>query len=308
MIEITSLSNLVTDVIINVTDLELNYLGIFNGKYYSTKSIDNNKLNNMLMDRNITICQGGSPANTIFNLNKLGISTAILGSVGNDSHGKKYFNFLEDKGIEYLINQVEGESGVCYVLVDSKGERTNLIKLGITGDFGFEEDCMKESKIFHTSGYEVRTNPERAIQIVNKAKQMGAIFSYDMADQKIVKRLKDQNILENILSKVDILFTTEEETQEYCGNDPIYGLLKLSNNIPIVCLKKGSEGSIVRDNKHHEYQIPIFPTKLVNTCGAGDAYAAGFLYAQIKKLSLFESGQLGSYIASKVCSIECSHL
>ena len=118
---------------------------------------------------------------------------------------------------------------------------------------------------------------------------------------------KERLAIEKVIELSDILFMTEEEAEELTFKDPLTALKLMSQSIDFVCLKKGERGSIVK-RSDEEYYIPIFPVKLASTCGAGDAYASGFLYGYLNGFKLQDAGLVASKIASLVCSLESSHL
>ena len=88
---------------------------------------------------------------------------------------------------------------------------------------------------------------------------------------------------------------------------PLKALNELAKICSIAVLKRGKKGSVIR-SKSKQHLIDAYPTKVKSTCGAGDAYASGFLFAYIKQFLVEECGKFGSYIASRVCASEMSHL
>lgn len=305
-IDLVALSNALTDIIVNVEKEDLNALKIKTGSTTGLSHINPVILSQILKKTNPKYLPAGSPANTIFNASALGLKTALIGNVGYDDIGKKYVKQLEKAKIKSDLKQTKGKSGICCILVTPDGERTILADLGVSWDFPYISQLENiNSNIFHTSGYEVASNPDKAKRIINYLKNKGAKLSFDLASESTIKH--HRKTIEQVVEKTDILFATEEEAQEFIGASPLASLEILTEICPIVAFKKGSKGSIIRKGKE-EYKIPIYKTKLVNTCGAGDSYAAGFLFAYLKGFSLEECGRMGSYIASRVCNSEKSYL
>jgi sugar/nucleoside kinase (ribokinase family) len=304
-LDLIGLTNALTDITFRVTEIELGKIGIKKGGSNSLKEINQKIFLEILKQKEIKYCVAGSPGNVILNSSRLGLKTALFGSVGCDSKGKNYIKTLNENRITPFINQSIGDSGFCYILITPDGERTNIANIGVSGNFYFDFEKLKDTKFFHTSGYELITNPEKVKEAIKYTKKYGVKLSFDLADKTMVKREKSS--IENLLEKIDILFATEEEARELTGESPYKSLELLSEICPIVALKKGRKGSIVK-SRDEEHKIEPYPVKVMNTCGAGDAYASGFLFAHLKGFSLENCGTMGSYIASRVCASNEAHL
>lgn len=304
MIDLAGLTNAITDILIPITEEELKIIGLRKGFYNSKSGISYADFIGVMSKKKITKHQGGSPANVIHNAASFQIRTALFGNVGNDSYGDEYIKSLEKAGIESYLNQsLEPKSGVCYVMVTPDGEKTSIANMGIAGEYDFDLAPLKETKLFHTSGYELMTNPDRTLEAIAYAKSFGSRISFDLADPRAVKQQR-QNV-EKLLDSIDILFATVEEASELAKIE----LNSILNALPcpIIALKLGNRGSVVKAGEQM-YQLPICPVKVVNTNGAGDAYAGGFLTAYLKGSSVQDCGKFGSYVASLVVGKEESHL
>lgn len=304
-LDLVGLTNALTDIVVEVSEDELRSIWLQKGIYGGLAKINNQRLFEILDEKEKKLFQAGSPANVVFNSARLGLNTALLGTVGQDDIGERYIQKLNDCGIDSHLGISKGNSGVCYVLITPDGERTCIPSMGIAGAFDFDIKKIKEANIFHTSGYELISNPAVVLDSIDYAKKIGAKISFDLADPAMIR--KQRSSIMEVVKKTDILFMTEEESLELTGEDEKTSLKIAGEICDITILKKSSKGSIVRHNKQ-EYKISIYPTNVVNTCGAGDAYAAGFLFAHIKKFPLIECAKFGSYLASRVCSIDDSHL
>lgn len=304
-LDLIGLTNALTDITFRVTEAELKKIGVKKGSYIPLREINQKRFSEVVKQKKIKYCVAGSPANVILNASRLGLNTALFGSVGEDNLGENYLNFLNENRIVPFINQSVGKSGYCYIMITPDGERTNTAALGVSGNFDFDFNKLKETRFLHTSGYELVTNPNKVKEAVEYAKKYSVKLSFDLADKLMIKREKTS--IENLLEKIDILFVTEEEAKELTGEPPSKSLELLSEICPIVALKRGKKGSVVKsgNNKH---KINIYPVNVKSACGAGDAYASGFLFAHIKGLSVKECGCMGSYIASRVCASYEPHL
>lgn len=302
MVDLIGLTNAITDVMIEVTDEELGYLGLKKGFYNRKANISYDKFLQFISSKEKMFIPAGSPANVVYGASYLGLYTALIGTIGNDVHGKRYIKSLEEANIIPLLNVIDGPSGICYILVSPDGERSSVVNIGVAEEYSFDLSHL-EAKIFHTSAYELRSNPEKVKEAIHHAKNVGTKTSFDLSDPDLVKRTS----LEEVLNKIDILFTTEQEATELIGDKPSKALKELSKICPVVIMKKGKKGSVIRQGKTN-YNIPVYKIKIVNTNGAGDAYAAGFLFGLVKEHPLEECGHIGSKFAARVCGIKGSHL
>jgi len=304
--QLTCLTNALMDIIIKVDYDDLEKLGLNPGSWESLKKINKKTLQQTLNKNKPLYCLAGSPANTAFNASKLGLKTTLIGSVGLDKEGVYYISELKKNKIHPYFRQKKTGTGTCYIFVTPEGERTNIPDIGLAGDFP-DISILEglKTEVFHSSGYELDSNPEKFEAIFDYIKESKATISFDLGHEKGIKQLKPY--FQRTVSLTDILFATEEEASELTDLPPKKALKELSKHCKTVILKKGSKGSIARQGEK-EYEIPIYKTNLINTCGAGDAYAAGFLFGHINKMSLEECARLGSYIASRVCATEKSNL
>jgi sugar/nucleoside kinase (ribokinase family) len=307
MADLVCLTNALTDIIVSVGYNDLKKINVEKGKGRGLKHIDPLVFKQILDGKKLTYCSAGSPANTAFNAKKLGLDTALIGSVGDDYAGNLYLEELRNKGISVCFRKEGDGTGTCHVLITPDKERTNITDCGLSYNFpDISEMSGLNPKIFHTSGYEIATNAEKGKEIIDYFKSKGAKLSFDLASDSIIRKAKKP--IEEIVEKTDILFATEEEAMELTQlPTPFKALNELAKICQIAVLKRGKKGSVVR-SKSKQYLIDIYPAKVKSTCGAGDAYASGFLFGQIQGFSPEECGRFGSYIASRVCANEMSHL
>ncbi len=304
MVELIGLTNAVTDITIDVTDEELQRIGLQKGFRNDHAQMPYDEFIEFVRGKEKTISPAGSSANVVYTAARLGLETALLGSVGNDAYGSNYLQSLDECGISSYVDVSDGQSGVCYILITPDKERTSLFCSGVSGVFEFELERINDVKLFYTTGYELITNPEKTIEAIRYMTSRGTEIAFDLADPSVINLQRGN--LEGILECVDILFSTEYEAEELLQRS--FQLEEgLSNICPIVALKKGKNGSVVFSGKER-YEIPIHPVNVLNTNGAGDAYAAGFLAGYIGGRPLEECGRMASYVASQVVGIREAHL
>jgi len=244
---------------------------------------------------------GGSAANTIHGLAKLGVQTAFLGTVGVDATGDFFCKDLEKSMIKPLLHRSSTTSGIASTLVSKDGERTFGTYLGASVELSgrqLKDDDFSEFDILHVEGYIVY-NHELLETVLRKAKQAGLKISLDMASYNVVEDNLD--FLKKMLEKyVDIIFANEEESRAFTGeSDPEKALNILAKDAELTIVKIGQKGSLVKYSGTI-YKIQPVLTEAIDTTGAGDVYASGFLYGFINDMGIMNAGYLGSLMASKV--------
>jgi len=246
---------------------------------------------------------GGSAANSIIGAAKLGLKTALMGSIGDDSLGNTYLSEIKEAGVMSLMKRVKGVTGSCLSLVTPDKERTMATFLGASMYFSKEHldiEAIHESNILHIEGYQLLTANEKeaTINAMMEAKASGTMVSFDFSDPFLVKRHRDEitNIVNNF---ADIVFANEEEARLFTGKGVSGAIKELSKKAKFVAVKLGKKGSIVAAGTTVE-KIPIFKVDAVDTTGAGDLYAAGFLYGIVKRKPLDVCGKIASFTAGKV--------
>jgi len=249
------------------------------------------------------ISSGGSAANTIHGLSRLGIQSSFLGKVGDDEFGKAFKDDLEKSLIHPMLFYSLSPTGRVFALVSPDGERTFATYLGAAVELSeddIDSDVFKGYDIFHIEGYLVQNHRliEKAVRL---AKRNHLIVSLDMASHNVVRSNRD--FLSTLIEEyVDILFANEEEARAYTGMSPLDALKSLSSECDIAIVKLGEHGSMVRKGKE-EWAIRPVNAHCLDTTGAGDLYAAGFIYGLIHDMDLQRCGNIGSLVSGKVIEV-----
>jgi len=247
-----------------------------------------------------TLASGGSAANTIHGLARLGMKTGFIGKVGKDDLGDFFEKDMVKSGIQTHLIQSATPSGLALALVSPDGERTFATYLGAAcelQDIDIDADVLKNYDILHIEGYLLQ-NYKLISHSIKTAKELGLKVSLDLASYNVVEEHRDF-LNEMIDLYTDIIFANEEESKALTGLEPEESAKYLSQRVDIAAVKTGPGGSFVAMNG----EITAVPTQKiipVDTTGAGDLYAAGFLYALSKGKSAYECGRTGSVIASEV--------
>ena len=248
---------------------------------------------------------GGSADNTIRAMARLGSEVGFIGKVGNDNTGDRFEQALHNLGIEGKIFRGENPSGKCISLVSPDGERTMLTHLGAAAEMHAEDispaifegyDCL------YIEGYLVQEHSliETAIRT---AKEQGLQVAIDLASFNVVE--ENLEFLRGIVAKyIDIVFANEDEARVFSGEEePINALQYISEMCDLVVVKIGTKGALIK-HKGEVLHIGIMAAaKRVDTTGAGDFYAAGFMYGLCEGLSLRQCGTIGAITAGKVIEV-----
>lgn len=260
---------------------------------------------NHLKKKKVTILPGGSAANTIIGMARLGAKTAYAGKVGDDFHAQQYINGLKKAKVRPDVVSEKGLTGTCISMVTKDKERTMATCLGISGELepgDLNWTDLGKSKIIHAEGYLLNTPNQTQVteQAMAFAKQKGILVSFDCSDPFLVKTFKSD--IKRIISKyADIIFLNEAEAKELTGLPAGKAIKKIGNKNQIICLKLGKKGSLVKKGSKI-IRIPIYKVKAKDTTGAGDLYAAGMLYGISKGFDLKTSGMYASFLAGEIVS------
>ena len=247
-----------------------------------------------------TYTSGGSAANTIHGLAMLGADTGFIGSIGRDDTGDFFENDMKNAGVSTLLIRRNTPTGTAVALITRDTERTFATHLGAATELSAEDfnpELFEGFDILYLEGYLITDFQviETACRLARDNKMLVAL---DLSSYNVVEGFKDQ--FKEIIEKyVDILFANELEAKAFTGLDPEKALTPLSEMVEIVILKVGSAGSWIKC-REESIRINAFPVNCLDTTGAGDLYAAGFLYGFSMGLGLEKCGSLGSLLAGRV--------
>ena len=304
MKKVLGMGNALTDILLQIeSDGVLNELKLPKG---SMQLIDEAKLAEIrgavAIEKSV-MATGGSASNTINGITKLGVPAGFFGKIGKDAIGDFFMNDTLANGVEPLLEYSNLPSGNCTVLVSADGERTLCTFLGAAAELTPDDitpDLFSGYSIFHIEGYLVQ-NHELIRKAVQLAKQAGLLVSVDLASYNVVEANLDF-LKEMIADYVDIVFANEEEARAFTGMEPEDALIHISTHCDIAVVKIGKEGSFVKSGDA-VHTISPFLAKSIDTTGAGDLYAAGFLYGMALDLPLELCGKIGSLVSSKVVEV-----
>jgi ribokinase len=242
---------------------------------------------------------GGSAANTIVGLSRLGMQTAYIGKVGRDEEGKILLEDLRKEGVGLrCIRMSKGRSGYAMVFVDEKGNRAILVDPGVNDTIAYEEidlDYVSKFKLLHLTSFVCKSSD------LSFKTQKKLISELDIAvslDPGAIYAKKGLNLLKSMLKRTTIFMPNEIELQILTGEsyrDGAKAILELG--VKVVVVKMGKNGCYITDGEK-EILIPALAVKPTDTTGAGDAFNTGFLYGYLNRKSIEECGRLGNLFAA----------
>jgi sugar/nucleoside kinase (ribokinase family) len=246
---------------------------------------------------------GGSAANTIHGLAHLGVETGFVGKVGNDDMGKFFKKDMQVNHINPILFRTMHETGRAIALISTDSERTFATYLGAAVELSVDDithDIFEGYDYFYIEGYLVQNQPmiEKALRLASSA---GLKVCFDLASYNIVE--ENREFFRELISKyVDIVFANEEEIRALSGKSPEEGALEISDQVEMAVIKMGAEGSFCVCGKEI-VRIGVRPSHPVDTTGAGDLYASGFIYGLIKGLSPETCGKMGAVLAGRIIEL-----
>lgn len=246
---------------------------------------------------------GGSAANTIHGLANLGIRTGFVGKIGMDNLGKFFEKDLKENNISPVMFHDLDETGRSIALISKDAERTMATFLGAAGDLQQEDvdsDIFKGYQYFHLEGYLVQNHAliKKAVKV---AKAHDLVISLDMATYNIVSENRD--FLENLIREyVDILMANESEAEALTGKKAGKALENMADMAEVAVLKMGKDGSMIRRGTE-KCELGIEKVNSIDTTGAGDLYAAGFLYGYCHGQSLDVCGRIGTILGGHTTEV-----
>jgi sugar/nucleoside kinase (ribokinase family) len=304
MKKVLGIGNALTDILLQIEQDEI--LVKLNLPKGSMQLVDENKLaeiNQIVGNYPKKMAAGGSAANTINGITRLGASAGLIGKLGKDEIGDFFTHDSNANGVTPLFLQSETPSGCCTVLVSPDGERTMCTFLGAACELTADDltlEMFKGYDIFHIEGYLV-FNQDLILKAVQLAKEAGLKVSIDLASYNVVDAKLD--FLKELVSQyVDIVFANEEEARSFTGKEPEEALKLIAALCEIAVVKIGKEGSYIQSGDE-TVKIDARRANCIDTTGAGDLYASGFLFGLAAEYSLEQCGRMGALVAGNVVEV-----
>lgn len=304
MYKILGMGNALTDVLILLPSNDLlDELDLPIGSMQLIDQTTFERFKNRIDGMPTQLACGGSAANTMTGVSKMGIKSGFVGKIHPDEVGGRYRDDLLNHGIEpHLLEDVQA-SGQCLAFISPDGQRTFATYLGAAAAlraYEIEPSLFAGYNLFYIEGYLVQ-NHELIHTAIVQAKAAGLQVALDLASYNVVEANRDflRSLIE---SHVDLVFANEDEAVALTGLEPAEALLWMAERVDIAVVKLGEKGAMACRGKE-TVTVPAVPSACVDTTGAGDLFASGFLYGLASGKSLNDCLRYGSIAAGKV--VEC---
>jgi len=305
--DLICVGNAIVDVVTNIEDSFLKKFNLVKG---SMKLISNQQFIGILKEiKDFQIISGGSAANTAVGFSSFGGKSAFIGKVGKDKFGDNFKDNIKKENV--FFNQMFNSNLIkptskSIILVTKDAERTMCTYLGASTNLYFsdiDQYIFNKSKIVYFEGYlfDMEESKKTITKICEISKANNILTCLSLSDSFCIERHR-KDFLKLIENHIDIIFANENEIEALFNMNFKECIFALKNRVKEGAITLGSKGSIVF-NKEIEIEInPISEKKVVDTTGAGDLYASGYLFGLSKNFSLFERGKLGALSASEIIS------
>ena len=304
MKKILGMGNALTDILLQIDNDEVLFsLNLLKGGMQLINTERSQEINDAVSNFSKIMATGGSASNTINGITRLGMNGGFVGKIGKDDIGLFFTNDSVNNGVKPHLLTSETPSGRCTVLVSPDTERTLCTYLGAACELEASDlnaEMFEGYDIFHIEGYLVQ-NHDLIRTAVSLAKQAGLKVSVDLASFNVVED-NLEFLLEIIHKYVDIVFANEEEARAFTGKEPEEALKVIAEHCQIAVVKVGKDGSFIQSG---DQTVQIEPRKsnCIDTTGAGDLYASGFLFGLANNYSLEVCGKIGSLISGNVVEV-----
>lgn len=307
-IDVLGIGNAIMDIIAPVPDGFLSAQNIERGSMTLVDEPRALSLNGALKTASeLREIAGGSAANTMVGIAGLGMRAAYVSKIGRDGVGDRLISGYREAGVQFETAQTKSGSGSgrCMIAVTPDGQRSMSTFLGANTEFGvadISKTQIARAKTIYLEGYLFDSDDQKAayVKAAEIAQASGGQVALTLSDSFCVARHRAgfRQLAEH---QTDILFANEDELLALFETDRLDTALDaLSGMRPVVCVTRGDKGSVIQTSQRR-YMVPAAPiTKIVDTTGAGDQYAAGVLAGRAMGLAWDDAGYLGSLAAAEV--------
>ena len=303
--DVAAIGNAIVDVIAPSTDAFLDAQGLTKGTMHL---IDGERAHQLYEAMAAGMeASGGSAGNTVAGVASLGGTAAYIGKVAKDQLGEVFTHDLRAQGVHFETPPLEGAEATARSLINvtPDGQRTMSTFLGVAGLLGpadVDEAVIRESAITYLEGYLFDPPPARQAfdRAADIARSAGRKVAITLSDVFVVERWRG-DLMDFLTAKAHLVFANENELKALCETDDIDEAIdRVRTLVPMAAVTRSEHGSIVLDGgKVHE--VPAYPVEaVVDTTGAGDQYAAGFLFGLAHGKSPDDCARLGALAAAEV--------
>lgn len=305
--QVVGIGNAIVDVLTRAEDTFLEHMGIQKGIMQLVER-DRAELLYGAMEGRVQ-APGGSVANTLAGLGNLGLRTGFIGRVSDDALGRFYADAMEKDGTAFVNPPVAGgdlPTSRSMIFVSPDGERSMNTYLGISADLGpqdVNEEVSTQADVVFLEGYlfDKDKGKEAFVRTARTCRGAGGMAGIAISDPFCVERHRD-DFLKLIANEMDFVIGNEAEIRSlYQDNSLEADLARVAAICPlVVCTRSGDGVSIIRDGVRVDVDVQkVVP---VDATGAGDQFAAGFLYGLATGADMETAGRMGTVAASEVIS------
>ena len=302
---ILGIGNALVDILIQIpNDDILEQLRLPKGGMYHVDANTSLHIGETVKPYGYAMAAGGSTANTISGASKLGIPTGYIGKVGRDERGRFFENEMVKTHVKPLMLTTDTPTGCAEAFISKDGERTFATYLGAALELNADDirpEMFDGWDILYVEGYLI-SNRELLDKILPMAKEKGMTVALDMASFNIVRENRDY-MLHLAKDYIDILFANEDEAKAFTLlEEPVEALHEMASMCDIAIVKVGAKGAYVQHGDQVVKIEPI-PAKVIDTTGAGDLWAAGFMAGIVKGESLEKCAKMGATVAANIIEV-----
>ncbi len=251
------------------------------------------------------IVPGGAACNTIIGVGQLGGDAGFVGQCGKDEFGDFFESDLVKNHVAPQLFKSDGVTGRVLSVITPDAQRSMFTHLGASAEMAPADvtaACFTDAAIVVIEGY-LLFNRDLMMVSLKAAKEAGALIAMDLASFTVVEESKDF-LFSDVMGYIDILIGNEDEARAFTGHtDEEKALAGLSEHAEVAVLKVGEKGSYIACNGEVTKIDPVTGGNAIDTTGAGDLWAAGFLYGVVNGLSVEQSGNLASACGFEVCQV-----
>lgn len=303
--DVAAIGNAIVDVIAPCSDAFLDAQGLTKGTMHL---IDGDRAHQLYEAMAPGMeASGGSAGNTVAGVASLGGTAAYIGKVANDQLGEVFTHDLRAQGVHFTTLPLIGAEATARSLINvtPDGQRTMSTFLGVAGSLNaddVDEAVIRDSAITYLEGYLFDPPPARQAfdRAADIARSAGRKVAITLSDVFVVERWRG-DLMDFLTAKAHLVFANENELKALCETDDIDEAIdRVRTLVPMAAVTRSEHGSIVLDGGK-VYEVPAYPVEqVVDTTGAGDQYAAGFLYGLAHGKSPDDCARLGALAAAEV--------
>ncbi len=309
-IDVFCIGNALMDILLHVDNAFVKQLGIPKGSFKLVDEQELTKLESAIENKAAIserfMMPGGSASNVAAGVVTLGGTAMFCGKIGNDPYGRIYRDRTLQHGVQDALVPAAGRTGIALTFITPDAQRTFAVYLGVSTGLAHHElaeDAISKSSYFHLESFllDEPCTREMMLQAMEYAKKHKVPISLDLGDYRLVRRHRD--VLDSVMRHyIDIVFANEEEAAAFTGKEPKNAVRDFVRLCPTVVVKIGAAGSHVYHNGKL-VDVEGVKAKAIDTTGAGDMYAAGFLYGLAREYDFHHSAKIGSYAAARIVEV-----